>query len=197
MQNLLKKNRLDKITNAEVRKNLELAAQVFDKYGDAIRKMIRFHVNDESMVDDIFQDFFLSLVRRPLPSGIQYTKAYLCKAVRNDVLDKAFRTKDYHSLIHRYANYRMGRVIYDNPENIVLQAEQSRKLSDLIKKHLLPHEAEAVIQRYIYNRNSGDAAEAMCINRRSFSRYVCKGLKKIRKFIRENEKNSDILSYFS
>ena len=62
MQSTLKTDEHEKAINAEVQNNMRIATQIFDEYGDLIREMIRFRVNDKSMVDDIFQNLFLSLV---------------------------------------------------------------------------------------------------------------------------------------
>jgi DNA-directed RNA polymerase specialized sigma24 family protein len=54
----------------------------------------------------------------------------------------------------------------------------------LIEKLLPPREAKAVILRYGYDRNTNDAAKEMCVGERTFSGYLCEGLKKIRRFAR-------------
>src|SRR4030043_2237982 len=77
----------------EIRKRVGLAAEVFDRYGDKIRAIIHFNVKDKSREDDIFQEFFMSIIRKPIPSNIQDITAYLHKAVANDVIDVS-RQKD-------------------------------------------------------------------------------------------------------
>ncbi len=46
----------------EVLSRVGLAAEVFGKYGDEILAVIRFNVDDPSRANDIFQDFFISLL---------------------------------------------------------------------------------------------------------------------------------------
>ena len=47
--------------------NLQMAAEILNEYGNEIREMIRFHIKNEPVVDDIFQELFLSIVRSPIP----------------------------------------------------------------------------------------------------------------------------------
>lgn len=197
MQNLWKTNKPNRPTNAKIKKNVRIAAQIFDEHGDVIRDMIRFRVNDKSIVDDIFQDLFVSLVHRPIPPGIQNVKGYLCMAVKNDVLDETFRTKNYRARNQKYAELHTEQVKYHNPENIVIVSEEIQKLFSIIERRLMPHEREAVIQRYRFDRDNDEAAEAMYISRRSFSHYLCTGLKKIRRFVQENKEKQNTLAYSS
>ena len=102
-------------------------------------------------------------------------------AIKNDVLDEAFRTKSYHARNRRYAELNAGQVKFHDPENVVLMSEEIQKLFSIIERRLMPHEREAITQRYCLDRDIGEAAEAMCIDKRSFSHYLCTGLKKTTK----------------
>ncbi|GAI93598.1 unnamed protein product [marine sediment metagenome] len=173
--------------NPQVTENMKLAAKIFEEYGDVIRGTVCCNVSDRSMIDDILQDFFLALVRKPIPSDIQNVKSYLRRAVKNDILEKALQTKSYRARNQKYAELYTDRLKWDTPEDIVIQTEEIQRLFDIVESRLMPHEAEAVIQHYRYDRDTGEAAKATGINKRSFSHYLCTGLKKIRKFACENE----------
>ncbi len=82
--------------NTKTTQNMKLASEIFEEHANLLRAVIAFNVNDKSSIDDIFQDFFLSLVRRPIPRRVQNIKAYLNRAVKNDVLDAAYQRKSYH-----------------------------------------------------------------------------------------------------
>lgn len=187
MQNTLKTDKSDTTTGAEIRNNMRIAAQIFDEYGNVIREMIRYQANNESIVDDIYQELFVSLVHKPIPPGIRNIKGYLRIAVKNDVLDEAFRTRNYQNRNRRYAALHSEQGKNHNPENVVSLSEEIQKLFSIIERRLMPHEREAVIQRYHFDRDNNEAAEAMSVNKRSFSHYLSTGLKKIRRFTLENE----------
>jgi len=49
--------------------NVKAAVMLFTEYGSYIRTVIRYHVKNENQVDDLFHDFFISLVANPLPKA--------------------------------------------------------------------------------------------------------------------------------
>jgi RNA polymerase sigma factor (sigma-70 family) len=171
----------------EIRKRVGLAAEVFDRYGDEIRAIIYFNVKDKSKVDDIFQEFFVSIVRKPIPSGIQDIRAYLYRAVTNDVIDVSRQIKCHQDHIKKYAECRKHFVMPEDPENTVIQTENTKKMFYLIESHLSKREAEVIIQRYGQGFSTIDTAEKMNVNKRIVSRYLTAALKKMREFVPENE----------
>ena len=75
------------IKRSEIRRRVRFAAEVFEKHGDQIRAIIHSNVKDKSKEDDIFQEFFVSIVRKPIPSRIQDFYSYIFRAITNDVID--------------------------------------------------------------------------------------------------------------
>ena len=171
----------------EIRKRVGLAAEVFDRYGDEIRAIIHFNVKDKSKVDDIFLEFFMSIVRKPIPSNIQDISAYLYRAVTNDVIDVFRQRKCHQDHIQKYAECRKHCVIPEDPQNTVIQTENTKKMFHLIESRLPKREAEVVIQRYGQGFSTKDTAEKMNVNKRIVSRYLTAALKKMREFVPENE----------
>jgi len=82
-------------TNNKYRNNIDLASKVFAERGDFIRAVIRSQVKNEAQADDIFQDFFLSLVYNPVPKGVKNMKSYLYRAIIKDVVDAVRRVETY------------------------------------------------------------------------------------------------------
>lgn len=183
-----KRDNLGMEADVDIQKRVKLATVIFDKYGAQIRAIINFNITDKSKIDDVFQDFFLSIVHKPVPEGTENIEGYLYRAVINDVIDAARRTKSYRVRIQKYAEYREY-IIYEDPQNIVIQAEERQKMFQLIKRLLPPREAEAVVERYGHDRSIGNASKRMRVNKRTFSRYLCIRLKKIRRLFREDDTN--------
>ena len=173
-------------------KNVKEAAKIFEEYSDVIHSTIYCNVNNKSIIDDIFQDFFLALVHRPIPSGIQNVKSYLRRAVKNDILDEVVKIKNYHARNQRYVKLQMSYVKFHDPENTVIEAETIQQLFEIIEKRLFPHEAEAVTQKFSFDRDYRHAAEIMGINRRSFLHYLCTGLKKVRQLAQQSRLEQNI-----
>jgi RNA polymerase sigma factor (sigma-70 family) len=158
--------------------NVERAAGIFDKYGDFIRSVIRFHIRNEPEAEDVFQDLFLSLVAKPIPVEVQNVKGFLYKLLCDTVKDAYRRINRYQSRIHRYTKRNL-RVAENRPETELISVEEAEKMFDLIERQLPAQEALAVTLRYRENYKTGDVAEMMGVKHRSVSRYVSVGLKKI------------------
>ncbi len=66
--------------DASNRERIRLASRVFERYGALIRAIITHNVEDQSIADDIYQNVFLSIVHKPVPSEGNI-EAYLYKLV--------------------------------------------------------------------------------------------------------------------
>lgn len=158
--------------------NVERAAGIFDKYGDFIRSVIRFHIRNEPEAEDVFQDLFLSLVAKPIPLEVENVKGFLYKLLCDTVKDAYRRIDRYQSRINRYTK-RNFHVAENRPETELISVEETEKMFDLIERQLPAQEALAVTLRYRDKYNTGEVAEMMGVEHRSVSRYVSVGLKKI------------------
>jgi RNA polymerase sigma factor (sigma-70 family) len=170
-------------TNENIQ-NMKTAAGLFNKYGDFIYTVIRYKVRDKAMADDLFQDFFLSLVSNPPPSDDQNIKGYLYKAIINDIFDNARRIARYQAQLQRYSKHPRYSSAEENPENILIETEEMDKIHSVIKRRLQDSEARAVTLRYIKDHKIKDIAAEMRINNTAAWRYITEGLKKIRFFLR-------------
>jgi len=180
--------------NTKAARNMQEAVEIFQKHTHTIRAAIRFHINDRSSIDDIFQDFFLSLVERPIPRRDQNIKAFINRAIRNDVLDAASKKRSYYQRNCKYAQMHKDRFKSKTPDDIAVHAEEIRQLFDIVENQLLHHESQAIIQKYRYDRDAGQTAEVMGINRRSVSHYLCTGLRKLRNLVRQEQLPQDSCS---
>ena len=166
--------------NYQTEENMKLATRIYNEHSVNIRRIISRQVNDPSTVDDILHDFFLSLVHRPISPEMKNIRGYLYRALRNDVLDAVTKKRNYKARILRYARIKMNNRIYHNPQKTAIKHDEIQKVFSLIDNHLPRREAMAVLQRYRYDQTTTEAAKAMNIDKRSFSRYLCVGLKKLR-----------------
>jgi len=177
----------NRTNKSEIRKRVGFAAEVFDKFGDEIRAFIHFNVKDKSKADDIFQEFFVSIVRKPIPSDIQDIPAYLYRAVTNDVIDLSRQIKIHRDHIQSYAEFCKNQLKQEDPQTIAIQVENTQKMFQLIESRLPKREAQAVLQRFGHGFSIKDTAERMHVNRRIVSRYLSVALKKMRKFVPVNK----------
>jgi len=172
---------------SEIRKRVGFAAEVFEKLGDEIRAFIHFNVKDKSKADDIFQELFVSIVHKPIPSGIQDIQAYLYRAVTNDVIDSSRQIKNHRAHIQNYAECCKIQLKHEDPQKIAIQVESTKRMFQLIESRLPKREAEAVLQRFGHGFSIKDTAESMHVDERVVSRYLSIALKKMRHIVPANE----------
>jgi RNA polymerase sigma factor (sigma-70 family) len=172
---------------SKIRKRVGFAAEVFDRFGDEIRAFIHFNVKDKSKVDDIFQELFVSIVRKPIPSDIRDIQAYLYRAVTNDVIDLSRQIKNHRDHNQNYALCRKIQLKQEDPQKIAIQVESTKKMFQLIESRLPKREAQAVLQRFGHGFSIKDTAEKMHVDERIVSRYLSIALKKMRQFVNKNE----------
>ena len=178
---VIRKNKTDKMSSG-----VGCAMEVFSEHGDFIRSVIRFHVRNEAEAEDLFQDFFLFLISKPIPQDIRNERAFLYRVISARVKD-AFRKIDrYQQNIRKYAQGHRY-TIDDHPENAVIEADEVEKMFELIHSHLPSREALAITLRYKNNFETSKVAGKMSVKSRSVSRYVSTGLKTIRDILKKEE----------
>ena len=177
-----------KIENQEdVSINIALAMEIFKEHGDFIRTIIRFHVNNETEADDLFQDFFLFLVSKPIVEEVHNIRGFLYRMISDKARDASRRIKSYQGRLRRYAEHHKYIVEYC-PEDTVIEVEETNKMFNLIWRNLPANEARAVTLRYRHNCDVPEVADKMGIKPRSVSRYVSVGLRKARHIFGINER---------
>lgn len=169
--------------NSQVQKRVERAARIFKEYGDLIRAIIRSNLPEGADANDIFQDFFLSLISNPVSDTEQNIEAYLYRAIKNDIADAARRTKSYRRRIQRYAERHRYGITSEAPNAIVAKSQEVLKMFQIGKHKLAPREFQAIIERFANDLSTDEAARKMCVSKKTYSQYLWTGLKKIRTFL--------------
>lgn len=169
---------------SKCRNNVGLAAEIFAEYGDFIHMVIFSQVKNKARINDIFQDFFLSLVRKPIPQDVKNIKGYLYRAITNDIIDATRRVERYCNLVHKYSEYLEHPINNKTPENAFIDVEETNKMFGLIKGRLTNSQYQAMALRYRTDHSIKEVAEKMSVKSTSVSRYLSIGLKKIRCFLK-------------
>ncbi len=169
--------------------NLAHAEKIFTEHGDFVRRILRFHARNQVEREDLFQDFFLELISKPIPEDVQNVRGYIYHVVCDNIKDAFRRIERYQKRLHRYAE-RRRHIIEDRPENDLIETEEIEKMFELIHRHLPKNEAKAMEQRYKHDRNISETAAKMGVKPRSVSRYLSAGAKKLRQVLGVGERNS-------
>ena len=168
---------------AEDKEVVRNAAQIYKEYGEFIYAIILLKTGNVADTEDLFQEFFVSLLVNPVPAHVDNVKSYIYKALMHDIYDDIDRNKCYTVRLFKYLE--LHKVHYDDPVDIAIKTEESTKLFEVINETLPRHEKYAVVQRHYYGISMQDIAEDMEINKRSLSRYICTGLKKLQLILQE------------
>lgn len=162
---------------------LDRTGKIFAKHGSFIRAAIRFHIKDEAACDDLFQDFFLSLVINPIPKNIKNMRGFLYRAVSCRSKDAFRRVTRYRTKLRGYSE-KWQHSIENGPEITTIEREEVEKIFKLIHKYLPKKEAMAMSLKYGKGSDTKDVAESMGVKSATVSRYVCAGSKKIRNILK-------------
>jgi RNA polymerase sigma factor (sigma-70 family) len=163
--------------------NKELVFQMFTEHADFISKVIFTHVRNEEMANDLYQDFFLSLISRPIPPNINNIKSYLYKAISNDIADAKRRMKKYEENIQKYSEKFEFTINNSNPTDALIEEEQKNLMFEFIMQQLPNSSSQAILYRYGDNQSIKEVGKTMGVKSTSVSRYVSTGLDKIKKIL--------------
>lgn len=166
--------------------NLTRATKIIIENQQFIKKVIRLNISDPHKAEDIFQDFFVSIVENPLPAKLYNSKAYLNRAVKNDVIDMCRNEKTYLKHKIRYASYLKTHHSEENtPQQEMIHRESLDEIMECAKRFLPSKHLKAILMRYFENMSIAKTAQKLDIDDRSVSRYVSVGLKKLRQSLEE------------
>jgi RNA polymerase sigma factor (sigma-70 family) len=166
--------------------NIAAATRIFEKHGGFIYSVIRYKTSDESLVDDLFQDLFLALAANPVSLDGPKLKAFLYRAIVNDILDAVRRIRRYKNLIEEYAKNRELTINNQRHENSCSIGERVESIMENAWESLSPKETKAISLRYLDGHSIAEVAERMKVKPASVSRYICIGLDKIRQSLNSN-----------
>ena len=158
---------------------VNIAAKVFGQYGDFIHAVIRCKVRNEAQADDLFQDFFLSIVSNP-PASLQNIKGYIYRAITNDIVDAVRRMERYEGHVSKYSEHLNYSINKNSLEEVLIEREELDRLFALIRERLPGSESEAIALRYRDSNSIKEVAKKMGVEKRTVSSYISVGLKKIR-----------------
>ncbi len=157
------------------------ATKIFAGHGSFIRIVIHSHVQDKDLAEDLFQDFFLSLISKPLPRGLENVKGYLYRAITNDIVDATRRMMKYRTYMRKYAERSKRPDSQKTPKETLQEMEQAEIVLKLIEQRLPCTEAEAVSLRYLDSHKVKEIAKTMGIANATARAYVNGAIDRIRR----------------
>jgi RNA polymerase sigma factor (sigma-70 family) len=162
---------------------VEAAAEIYRRHGGFIRAVVRFQAGARFDPDDLFQEFFLVLIRKPVPPQVRRVKSYLYRALANYVFDRARQQACYERNLRKYA--AQARIAINNraARNVFIEQEEKSAALAYLTRHLQERQAQAFVLKYGDHCTLAEIAARMGVNQRTVSRYLCQGLKRLRRVL--------------
>jgi len=169
----------DKATTAAI-------AELFRQHDTAIRALIRRYARCREDAEDMYQDLYLSLVRRPPPHQT-HILAYLNKVIQHRATDVARHVISEYGSFSKYGARWKDRTHEKESEYILITIEETHKVVNIILASLPAHLARAILDRYLYDKPIRETAQGLGVNERTVSHYCCTGLRRIRQLAAEGK----------
>lgn len=161
--------------------------KIFLYHSDFIRTVIFSIVDKIDEADDLFQDFFLFMIRNPFPSVIGNIKSYLYKSLINHLIYNFHRETRYQSCLREYGRSAYHPVMQKTPQESILETDELVKVFELIEEQLPRAEAQAVRLRYVDDLSNKEIAKIMGVRNGTARGYISAGLSGIRRLLSDNE----------
>jgi RNA polymerase sigma factor (sigma-70 family) len=159
---------------------VQAATVIFAEHGDFIRTVIRFQAGKGLDVEDLYQEFYLALIRQPVPSDVMNVRSYLYRVLIHHVIDAARRRKNYSHVLKKYAEETQISVNNRLARNAIVDEEQRSAAVTHLAGQLQDRRAQAFVLKYRDNCSLLEIAVKMGINKRTVSRYLSESLRKLR-----------------
>lgn len=157
------------------------AADIVTRHGGFIRGVIRFQNCSRFDEEDVFQEFFLMLLRKPVPPDVRRLRSYLYKAIVHHIVDLIRHQVCYRRNLKKYAEEIRISINNRSAGNAVKQGRQRDAALAYMVRHLREREAQAFMLKYRDNCSIGEIAARMGVERRTVSRYLSEGLKRLQR----------------
>jgi RNA polymerase sigma factor (sigma-70 family) len=163
---------------------IQRAAVIFTHYGDFIRSVIRFQAGGGLDVEDLYQEFYLVLIHKPIPAGVQNIEGYLYRVIVHHVIN-AIRIEQVHTrAVEKYAT-ESSISINNEGSGSALTGEERKNSAVACLADLLPgREGQALALRYRDDCSILEIATQMGITKRTVSRYLSVGLQRLQQLRR-------------
>ncbi len=161
--------------------NAESAGKIIVEYESFIRSIMRSQNISKMHEDDLFQDFYLSLVANPVPENVNNIKSFLYRAIINHLSRSAVRIRAYEKKIEHFRkNYDFKVNKIESASTLLIREESNSNIFEFIKGNIPKKKYMAILLRYRDGYSINEIADTMGIKCSSARKYLSTGLRKIR-----------------
>ncbi len=171
--------------------NVKIAENIMAEHGHYIKAVIGCKIKDDASINDLYQEFFLSLIAEPLPKDIKNIQSYLYVRIINDIGDFLRKNRKYETDQKKYLNFFNFSVHKNEPKYASIKEDQIEQVFELAERLLPPAEVKALKLRYKDGESYEKIAAEMDLKKVSVRKYISRGLGKIRRFLGDRKGNNN------
>ena len=134
--------------SSELEQRVAQATDFFLRYEKCIRSIITFVAPDPDDAEDLYQDFYVSIVKKPLPEGIEDVEGYLYRTLLNRSRGKTRQAVRYRESLKRYAGGQEEQSEQRDVAEEVSRVDEAVTVLKTAKRLLGRREYEALRLRY-------------------------------------------------
>lgn len=158
---------------------IRMADAIFAEYGGFIRAVFRAQAGNRLDPEDLYQEFYFTLLRSPIPADVKNVQGYLYRAIVHHVINAARFQETYAHNIKKYAKEVRISINSEESEDAFIDEEQKHTVVIRLAQYLPGREAQAFVLKYRDNCSILEIATRMGINRRTVSRYLSESLRRL------------------
>lgn len=165
---------------------VQKATAIFAEHEAFIRTSISIHAGDRLDPEDLYQEFYLSLIRKPIPDDVRDIRGYLYCVIRHHVINAIRSGRSYSHTVKKYAEETRISINNEGSGNAFIDEEHQTATVAGMARNLQGREAEVFTLKYRDDCNIVEIAAKMGVTRRTVSRYLSESLRKLhRRFAAE------------
>lgn len=157
------------------------AGAIFQEHGEFILKILRRQAGNGLDVEDLYQDFYLALVRRPIGADVRDVQGYLYRALVHHVISAARVRGTRCDNMKKYARRTEISINNHAREDAFIADEHQNAVIARLGRCLQGREAQAFVMRYRDRCSILEIATRMGINKRTVNRYLSEAVRKLQR----------------
>jgi len=152
---------------------------IFAEYDGFIRTIIRIQAGTKLDPEDLYQEFYLALLRKPIRADVQNMEGYLYRTLVHHVVNAIRFQETYAQNVKKYA--KEARILINNQGsgNAFTGEEQKHTAVARLARHLPGREGQAFVLRYRDDCSILEIAARMGVHRRTVSRYLSECVRRL------------------
>lgn len=172
---------MDEGHNKDIERNVRKATEIFSEHGAFLMQVFMRDL-DEHDAHDLWQNLYMSLVRKPLAENLENVGGYLYRAAKHDIIDFRRKSKLRRQKIEDYSTKHIPIKVVKDPALTMIVRESLMTAFSLVETRFPPSISQAVLYKRRDGLKNGEIAEKMGIKKQTVEYYLSIGTTMIKEF---------------